>query len=176
MNNAAPGVDVQGCSNALPETDLGHLLSFQPAGMVVHISAGHHSGTLVNALLYHCGLPGLSVDQVPSGALQKDEEATSNSTGRRLEAGSSEMVDLGEGPSTNGHDDVVDEDEDDTEVGGLMLSGGLSASQGASGILRPGIVHRLDKGTTGKGVRHDPVPLFSSHMYTGSCHPRPFAH
>eukprot|EP00955_Chlamydomonas_euryale_P052236 355096-Chlamydomonas_euryale.AAC.1 len=30
----------------------------QPAGMVVHISAGHHSGTLVNALLHHCGLPG----------------------------------------------------------------------------------------------------------------------
>lgn len=30
----------------------------KPAGMVVHISAGHHTGTLVNALLHHCGLPG----------------------------------------------------------------------------------------------------------------------
>ncbi|NJP39476.1 RluA family pseudouridine synthase [Oscillospiraceae bacterium HV4-5-C5C] len=27
----------------------------KPKGMVVHPAAGHHSGTLVNALLYHCG-------------------------------------------------------------------------------------------------------------------------
>ncbi len=27
----------------------------KPAGMVVHPAAGHHTGTLVNALLYHCG-------------------------------------------------------------------------------------------------------------------------
>lgn len=27
----------------------------KPKGMVVHPSAGHYSGTLVNALLYHCG-------------------------------------------------------------------------------------------------------------------------
>ncbi|RWZ60676.1 RluA family pseudouridine synthase [Halobacillus fulvus] len=26
----------------------------KPSGMVVHPSAGHHSGTLVNALMYHC--------------------------------------------------------------------------------------------------------------------------
>ncbi len=26
----------------------------KPSGMVIHPSAGHHSGTLVNALLYHC--------------------------------------------------------------------------------------------------------------------------
>ena len=33
--------------------------------MVVHISPGHTSGTLVNALLYHCGLGPL---EVPSGS------------------------------------------------------------------------------------------------------------
>jgi hypothetical protein len=33
--------------------------------MVVHISPGHSSGTLVNALLHHCGLGPL---QVPSGS------------------------------------------------------------------------------------------------------------
>lgn len=27
----------------------------KPKGMVVHPGAGHYSGTLVNALLYHCG-------------------------------------------------------------------------------------------------------------------------
>lgn len=33
-----------------------HLLVVdKPKGMVVHPSAGHYSGTLVNALLYHCG-------------------------------------------------------------------------------------------------------------------------
>ena len=50
----------------------------KPAGMVVHPAAGNYSGTLVNALLYHC-----------------------------------------------------------------------SFIQGVGGILRPGIVHRLDKGTSG---------------------------
>ena len=32
----------------------------KPAGMVVHPAAGHSSGTLVNALLYHCGSDHLS--------------------------------------------------------------------------------------------------------------------
>ena len=50
----------------------------KPAGMVVHPAAGNYSGTLVNALLYHC-----------------------------------------------------------------------SFIQGVGGLLRPGIVHRLDKGTSG---------------------------
>lgn len=50
----------------------------KPAGMVVHPAAGNYSGTLVNALLYHC-----------------------------------------------------------------------SFIQGVGGVLRPGIVHRLDKGTSG---------------------------
>lgn len=51
----------------------------KPKGMVVHPAAGHYSGTLVNALLYHCG----------------------------------------------------------------------SDLSGINGILRPGIVHRIDKDTTG---------------------------
>ena len=50
----------------------------KPAGMVVHPAAGNYSGTLVNALLFHC-----------------------------------------------------------------------SFIQGVGGVLRPGIVHRLDKGTSG---------------------------
>jgi hypothetical protein len=33
--------------------------------MVVHLSPGHSRGTLVNALLAHCGLPPMSV---PSGS------------------------------------------------------------------------------------------------------------
>ncbi len=53
----------------------------KPKGMVVHPSAGHYSGTLVNALLYHCGenLSGINgvlrpgivhrIDKDTSGAL-----------------------------------------------------------------------------------------------------------
>ncbi len=54
----------------------------KPKGMVVHLAAGHYSGTMVNALLYHC-------------------------------------------------------------------SGKLS---GINGVLRPGIVHRIDKDTTGSVI------------------------
>ena len=35
------------------DTDL--LVVNKPKGMVVHPSAGHYSGTLVNAVMYHCG-------------------------------------------------------------------------------------------------------------------------
>ena len=35
----------------------------KPAGMVVHPAPGHSSGTLVNALLYHCGCPALVVQE-----------------------------------------------------------------------------------------------------------------
>lgn len=35
-----------------------HLLVVnKPAGMVAHLSPGHATGTLVNALLHHCGMP-----------------------------------------------------------------------------------------------------------------------
>ena len=60
------------------------LIVNKPAGMVVHPSAGHSQGTLVNALLWHC--------QTPSGT---------------------------------------------------------STLSGIGGTQRPGIVHRLDKDTTG---------------------------
>ena len=33
----------------------------QAAGMVVHPSPGHYTGTLVNALLHHCQLPAMQV-------------------------------------------------------------------------------------------------------------------
>ena len=37
------------------------------AGMVVHPSPGHDRGTLVNALLHHCGLGSISAKDHPSG-------------------------------------------------------------------------------------------------------------
>jgi 23S rRNA pseudouridine1911/1915/1917 synthase len=77
------------------------------AGMVVHLSAGHHSGTLVNAVLHHCG--------ISSGLFADDEgdDAASDTEGE----GEDEVQSMWQPPE--------------------------------SSIIRPGIVHRIDKGTTG---------------------------
>ncbi len=72
------GVTPEAIPLNIPYEDSSLLVVDKPAGMVVHPAAGHASGTLVNALLYHC---------------------------RDL--------------------------------------------SGIGGVLRPGIVHRLDKGTSG---------------------------
>lgn len=71
----------------------------KPAGLVVHPAPGHEHGTLVNALLHHCGtLP------VPPG-----------------------------------HPALLDLEEDEEAPAGPCISG----------ERRPGIVHRLDRGTSG---------------------------
>jgi len=81
------------------------------AHMVVHPSAGHAGGTLVNAVLHHCALPPL---RLPPGAAARagllPEEA----------------------------------DAEDGDEPALPASAGLGAA-----TLRPGIVHRRDKGTSG---------------------------
>jgi 23S rRNA pseudouridine1911/1915/1917 synthase len=74
----------------------------KPAGMVVHPAPGHESGTLVNALLFHCG----ALPAPPA--------------------------------YSRGEEDAEDEEAGDADVG---LSIG--------GERRPGIVHRLDQGTSG---------------------------
>jgi 23S rRNA pseudouridine1911/1915/1917 synthase len=49
----------------------------KPAGLVVHPSAGHPSGTLVNALLAHCGtLPGINGIQRPGIVHRLDKDTT----------------------------------------------------------------------------------------------------
>lgn len=49
----------------------------KPTGMVVHPSAGHHSGTLVHALLYHCtDLPGINGEDRP-GIVHRIDKDTS---------------------------------------------------------------------------------------------------
>ncbi|MCS6914598.1 MAG: RluA family pseudouridine synthase [Myxococcota bacterium] len=71
----------------------------KPAGLVVHPAPGHEQGTLVNALLHHCG----TLPDPPRRPISSDPE------------------------------------EDDVALGGLCTSG----------ERRPGIVHRLDQGTSG---------------------------
>src|SRR5690625_4497277 len=49
----------------------------KPKGMVVHPSAGHHTGTLVNALLYHCNdLSGINGVERP-GIVHRIDKDTS---------------------------------------------------------------------------------------------------
>lgn len=50
----------------------------KPAGLVVHPGAGHMSGTLVNALLYHCGdtLPGIGGERRPGIVHRLDKDTS----------------------------------------------------------------------------------------------------
>ena len=77
------------------------------AGMVVHLSAGHYSGTLVNALLHHWG----------SSAVLSDIDA-----------------------------EVSDDEGEDED---LLTPPIWPLSSSVESRIRPGIVHRIDKGTTG---------------------------
>ncbi|KAL2622413.1 hypothetical protein R1flu_002618 [Riccia fluitans] len=97
----------------------------KPAHMVVHPAPGHAKGTLVNALLHHCGLPAM---QLVTGS--------SGSQGGLL--GSQEV-----------DEDIFDADENDEEEGVQPETKGRLEWSGPAPIIRPGIVHRLDKGTSG---------------------------
>lgn len=89
----------------------------KPAGLVVHPAPGHPSGTLVNALLHHCGA--LPTPPVYTG-------------------------DSGSGWARPDGPDGDDEDED-AEAGMTVAAPALSIG----GQQRPGIVHRIDRGTSG---------------------------
>ncbi|MBQ9348472.1 MAG: RluA family pseudouridine synthase, partial [Oscillibacter sp.] len=86
----------------------------KPAGLVVHPAPGHPDGTLVNALLYHCG--------GPAG----------------MEVGGTDG--LSDGDAVSGTESGGTEGLHGTGYGGLS---------GIGGVLRPGIVHRIDRDTSG---------------------------
>lgn len=163
----------------------------QPAGMAVHISAGHTRGTLVNALLHHCGLPGIQLDPAhisigapgtvgASGALLSlmggpaasdvDWQAALCAPGQVQAC----MAEDEEGGGLLEEDECVEEDEIQVQHGAGNRSEHAAGSSGSSsssssgssgvemglvqvaaeaglapGVLRPGIVHRLDLGTSG---------------------------
>ena len=87
----------------------------------MHPSAGHASGTLVNAVLFHCGLPAIKVvsgrqrQQHAHGFCEEDESVAQD------------VVVLTK--NVDGRNQKRNPDAPDA--------------------IRPGIVHRLDKGTTG---------------------------
>jgi 23S rRNA pseudouridine1911/1915/1917 synthase len=87
----------------------------KPAGMVTHPAHGHFSGTLVNALMYHFGLPPL----VPSPLSQAGPDQSTPA--------------------------LPDPDDEGVEPASFIPQD----SSFFSSSIRPGIVHRLDKGTSG---------------------------
>ena len=87
----------------------------------MHPSAGHASGTLVNAVLFHCGLPAIKVV-----------------SGRQRQQHAHEFCE---------EDESVAQDV-------VVLTKNVDGrnqkrNPDAPDAIRPGIVHRLDKGTTG---------------------------
>ena len=114
-------------SRALPEEiplsvayeDAHVLVVDKPAGLVVHPCPSQPAGTLVNALLHHC--------QVGPVELGPDQ--------------------LGPGSLLGGdEEDALDSDDDEGDDGGRRA---LRPGLPGAGVIRPGIVHRIDKGTTG---------------------------
>ena len=172
--------------------------------MVVHPSPGHHSGTLVNAILHHCGLStvtaaagasaapasldGLRAQQRSDASLagspaDEDEPKGAETVAVRPEpaqpatvpacapatgagdggrAGSSSSSQLAAAAAATsgvdyrirgltsamqqcepgGHETASEMDDDDEDGGPIVLQ----AAPGQGVVLRPGIVHRLDKG------------------------------
>lgn len=118
--------------------------------MVVHLSPGHSTGTLVNALLAHCGLPscevacGSSSSSNGSGLLSHAATAAGSSAGV---LGGMLEDDLDEGETEESEPDITNNTTDDLQNKSAYLHNNSAGS--TPGILRPGIVHRLDRGTSG---------------------------
>lgn len=108
--------------------------------MVVHVAPGHHTGTLVNALLHHCSLPALDLAPTEPGGVVA---VAGRSSGGGAGAGEEQEADELE--------EEDEEEEESAQLGSSRLLSSSSASSSSSGsrILRPGIVHRIDKGTSG---------------------------
>lgn len=91
----------------------------KPAGMVVHPAPGHETGTLVNALLYHCGsLP------LPPPRLVMEDDADDDA-------------------------DLAEQAQPTQAASAQPRSGEDLGQLSIGGERRPGIVHRLDSGTSG---------------------------
>ncbi|GIM07062.1 hypothetical protein Vretimale_11296 [Volvox reticuliferus] len=147
--------------------------------MVVHVAPGHYTGTLVNALLHHCALPALDLDLDPNlgGELDPDFHHLDMIPGPGCSSddidlaydGDDDDGDGGDGDDTeinenafplkrnggqtgkcnnnsnnNAKSKAVDLGDHDVGCDGVVVGG-----QGGSSSLRPGIVHRIDKGTSG---------------------------
>jgi 23S rRNA pseudouridine1911/1915/1917 synthase len=92
----------------------------KPAGLVVHPAPGHLSGTLVNALLFRCG-PLPEPPPFSPGERESDEDL----------------------------DDGDEDGDGGDEAAGAAAKEAAAPGLSIGGQRRPGIVHRLDQGTSG---------------------------
>jgi hypothetical protein len=100
------------------------------AGMVVHPSPGHHQGTLVNAVLFHCGLPEISMPTVGSASPASLE-------GVRKLAGPPAPLEATRDTATQkaAEGDVIDELEERAGIaGGSMNSNRAAPAVSATGV------------------------------------------
>ena len=105
------------------------------AGVVVHPGARHQSGTLVNVLLYHCGVREATAVSSEEGRQDDDDEEEEEEEDGDLD------------------DDEEEEEEESASSSSSSSKNHYSRSPPPSLLTgsgtRPGIVHRLDKGTSG---------------------------
>ncbi len=124
----------------------------KPAGMVVHPAPGNPNGTFVNALLHHLGssksaeLMTSTITDVNKGINRDeiDDSIMSKNVGSIINDEASDNYD--------DYDYEMIDDIDQTSMFDGGEDGPASASDAAKTTpltLRPGIVHRLDKGTSG---------------------------
>jgi len=113
----------------------------KPKGMVVHPSFGHRDGTLVNAVLAYLKKQGSRVQGVEGAGVRsrKSEERESGEAGRVV-AGFS-LRGFEEQKEILKHA-VINEQRE-------SVFSNSAIRNSTSAALRPGIVHRLDKDTTG---------------------------
>ena len=144
----------------------------QAPGMVVHLSPGHTTGTLVNALLAHCGLPACSA--VPCGSAGSNSSTSSSSGLGLMPTGQQSGIILGGMVDEDDFDEAEDDesplltlfDQQQLSTPGSTAAASTTGSgsgngsatftttsttttSSSKGIIRPGIVHRLDRGTSG---------------------------
>ena len=107
------------------------------ADMVMHPSPGHCSGTMVNALLYHCELPAVTISSEGENALLDSDDDDDGTEEVQHDLNSYRFVSL--------LGDLSSKDAEDSREKLLTRS----MDNNNNNVVRPGIVHRLDKGTTG---------------------------
>lgn len=122
----------------------------KPPHLVVHPSPGHYTGTLVNALLYHCKLPSM---KVVSGNILKNEARSLSQMGFQGEEEERERrgklwEEEEEGEEIGETEENEENEGENDEVSSKFLIP-LVNMNGPEAVIRPGIVHRLDKGTSG---------------------------
>lgn len=151
----------------------------KPAGMVVHPAPGTPTGTFVNALIYHLGSQATELllthsrskamedeisDEVAEGSyFESIEHSTDQDNVENWQDIGQDGDDEYDGEYDDIHFDHDDDEDEDFATfeapvqdiktspheSKLDLPETPEAAQASPSFLRPGIVHRLDKGTTG---------------------------